>query len=334
MNPYGSYKALRGNAIAAMMSSIEIYNKPRLSYRSECFVMLLVNSWELILKAILSKKKERIFYPKERNMPYRSLDLYDAMSRCKSFFPSSIPYVAVSSNIERLVEFRNNAVHFYNEPNFEVLIYGLAQTSIVNFRDLVLSVFGLDIADEVNICLLPLAFGPPPDPIHFIKSDKEDRSQSVSEYIKIISETTEELERDSVDTGRFLTVYNVSLQSTKKITSADVIAGVQSGGVASGTILNRRIDPNKTHPLLQKHILDKIGATLKGLKFNQYSFQAIVWANDIKNKERFYWRDDAVNTSRYSNDIVAWLNQLSKSQIEDCIRRYKEHCRGQQNSKK
>lgn len=323
MNPFGSYKALRDNSIAAMMSAIEVYNKPKISYRSECFVILLTNAWELIFKAILSKKKQRIFYPKKRNEPYRSLDLYDAMAKAKSYFPTAIPHEPVASNIERLVEFRNNAVHFYNEPGFDVLIYGLSQTSIINFRELVLAIFDHDIADEINICLLPLSFGPPPDPIQFIQKTDPKRSQSVSEYIKLISETTEELEQKSIDTGRFLTVYNVSLQSTKKISSADVIAGVQSEHSTGSIILQRRVDPNKSHPLLQKNILTKVGSELKGVRFNQYTFQAIVWAKEIKEQDRYYWRDNAVNTSRYSSEIISWLNQLTKSEIEDCIERYK-----------
>jgi len=48
-----------------MLAAIEIYNKPQIEYRDECFLILLVNAWELLLKAILSKNKQSIFYFKK-----------------------------------------------------------------------------------------------------------------------------------------------------------------------------------------------------------------------------------------------------------------------------
>ncbi len=70
MNYCGSYRKLLGNAKSAMMADIEIYNKPIFQYRDECVVILLLNAWELVLKALLSKHKKSIFYPKEYKQPY------------------------------------------------------------------------------------------------------------------------------------------------------------------------------------------------------------------------------------------------------------------------
>lgn len=38
-------------SVAAMLSAIEIYNKPDFKYREETFAVLCINSWELLLKA-------------------------------------------------------------------------------------------------------------------------------------------------------------------------------------------------------------------------------------------------------------------------------------------
>ena len=43
------------------MAAIEIYNKPRIDYRDECFVILLLNAWELVWKAVISKNGNSIF---------------------------------------------------------------------------------------------------------------------------------------------------------------------------------------------------------------------------------------------------------------------------------
>ena len=58
MNYRGSYKKLLGNSRAALVAAIEIYNKPMFEYRDECTVILLLNAWELLTKAILSKEQD------------------------------------------------------------------------------------------------------------------------------------------------------------------------------------------------------------------------------------------------------------------------------------
>ena len=154
MNLTGSYRALCNNSKAAILAAIEIYNKPQIEYRDECFTILLVNAWELLLKAILSKHKQRIYYPKKRNEPYRTLSIQDAVLKAKNYFPTDISYEPVAQNINMLVTYRNNAIHFYNQKGFGVVIYGLAQTSIINFRDLMYSIFNINIANEMTMVVM------------------------------------------------------------------------------------------------------------------------------------------------------------------------------------
>jgi len=89
MNQYGSYNALLNNAISAILAAVEIYNKHRIFYRNKCFVVLLINSWELMLKAIISKIKISIYEPKKRNQPQRTLTLWQAIDTSKKLFPSA-----------------------------------------------------------------------------------------------------------------------------------------------------------------------------------------------------------------------------------------------------
>lgn len=50
-----------------MLAGIEIYNKPQTTYREQIVTVLIVNAWELILKATLRKAKKNIFYKKKRD---------------------------------------------------------------------------------------------------------------------------------------------------------------------------------------------------------------------------------------------------------------------------
>lgn len=326
MNVFGSYRTLLGNATSSMLAAIEIYNKPQFNYRSECFVILLLNAWELTFKAILSKNKIRIFEPKVRGKPYHTISLYTAMEKSKKYFPNEIPFQAVSENISRLVDYRNNAVHFYNEPGFESVIYGLSQTSIVNFRDIVYFIFEHDIANEVNLSLLPLSFSAPPDPISFIGSNVG-KKPAVLEFLSVISQTTKELEDNDIDTGRFLTIFEVHLQSTKKIKSADIIVGINGDDHESILLVSKKIDPNRSHPLLRKAILAEIGDNIRGQKFNGYVFDAIIFNYKIKDNDIYCWKNQNHNTYQYSPQLITFLRTLTSDQILESVRFYKEQKR-------
>lgn len=55
-------------SIAAMLSAIEIYNKPDFKYREDTFAVLCINAWELLLKAQvlhLSSNKLNAIYKTE-----------------------------------------------------------------------------------------------------------------------------------------------------------------------------------------------------------------------------------------------------------------------------
>ncbi|QYY34915.1 hypothetical protein K0V07_11440 [Ruficoccus sp. ZRK36] len=282
----------------------------------------------MAFKAILSKNKIRIFKPKERDRPYMTLGLLESVDEAKRHFPSGIEFKPVSENIGRLVDYRNNAVHFYNEAGFEALIYGLAQTSIVNYRDVISACFGRDIASEVNISLLPLSFGATPDPIQFLGStDNNNQKPAVSEFLKIISDTTAELEKGGFDTGRFLTVFQVNLQSTKKVQSADIVAGIKGDSSNGVLLVSKKIDPNKSHPLNRKKVLDKIDKDHRGAIFNERTFDALVWKHKLKDKGNLCWKNESIGTYQYSPEIVSVLKAYTKEQINNARLEYSDHQR-------
>lgn len=60
--------ALLEKSIACAVSAIEIYNKPDFKYREETFSILMINSWELVLKAKKIKDSNnniKVIYLKE-----------------------------------------------------------------------------------------------------------------------------------------------------------------------------------------------------------------------------------------------------------------------------
>lgn len=327
MNYRGSYKKLLGNAKAALMAAVEIYNKPVFQYRDECTVILLLNAWELALKALLSKKRKSIFYPKKRKQPYRTLSWKDALTRAKPFFPKNLSYLPIKRNLELLATYRDNAVHFYNAKDFGVLIYALAQTAIQNLRDFLAYAFDIRLEDEINWQLLPLGINPPVDVVAYIagKSASE-QTKPVRQFMAELARAVDEVEAAGQDTGRVLTVFKVKLESVKKIGDADVVVGVQKADGEDGPLaIVRTQDPNVTHPLRQKDIVSRIGGNLHGRKFTSYVFQAIVWKYGIKSQPQYCWQAKEGVLTRYSHDVVDFIKRLTPADLDAALKDYRAY---------
>lgn len=337
MNYRGSYRRLLDNATAAMVAAIEIYNKPRFDYRDECVVILLLNAWELILKATLSKHGTSIFYPKKRNCPYRTLAWQDALAQSERLFPKAIEALPVRGNLELLATYRDNAVHFYNAKDFRLVLYALAQTCVKNFRDFMESAFGQRLEDEINWQLLPLGIQPPIDVMTYLSGGRErssSRSPAVQQFLSHLARATDEVTNAGADGGRLMTIFTVKLESIKKAGDADVIVGIKKGAGSDGPLAVVKMqDPNITHPLRQKEIVDTI-KILHGKPFTTYSFQAIAWKHGLKDKRQYCWmaREKGILT-RYSIDAVSFIKSLSPADVDAALADYRTHQRAQANTK-
>jgi len=305
-----------------MVSAIEIYNKPRSEYRDETFSILLINAWELLLKAVLSKNGEVVFYRKKRHQPYRTLSWQDAFERAKSYFPREVDPIPVRRNLELITTYRDNAIHFYNEKELSALIWALAQTSILNYRDLLLNVFGINLASEVNWRIMPLGAREPIDPIQFIERTNQGHTKvrpALRQFVNEILTAARELKTGGADTGRFMTVFDIKLESVKKIGDADVVVGVTKAASEGGPlVVERTLDPNISHPLRQKEVLHRI-TILHGQPFTAHTFQAIVWKYGLKTDRRYCWRATEGVLTKYSNDIIPFIQRLTEADVKAAI---------------
>jgi hypothetical protein len=307
-----------------MVAAIEIYNKPRFEYRDECFVILLLNAWELLLKALLSKNRTSIYYPKKRNQPYRTLSCTDAFKKAEKLLPKALDPVAIGKNLDLLGTYRDNTVHFYNDAGFGTVIYGLAQTSIVNFKDVLQEAFAFDLGEEITWQLLPLGLRPPIDPIDYISkggTGKGKSSEAVVQFLAELARSTEEVRKAGADTGRLLTVFSVKLESTKKISDADITVGVEKATEGPLAIVKKQ-DPKITHPLRQKDILAEV-ITVSGVAFSSHVFNALVWKHKVKENPQFAWYFKQTNLTLYSRELVTWIKALSKADIEAALTDYR-----------
>jgi len=314
MNVKGSWRRLIANAMSAMLGAIEIYNKPRFAYRDEVFVILLINAWELLLKAAISKSGGRIYYPKRRGEAYRTLTCRDAFWRAanSSIWPKSIPAAGIEANIELLSLYRDQAIHFYNNRSFGSVIYSLSQTAIINFRDVAVAIFGRDISDEMGWRILPLSVSSAVDPVKFMSGEgsTSDQTKAVKDFLMLMQEKTGDLDASGIDTDRLCTIFDVSLNSVKKIDRADIVAGITTEDHTDAFIVQRRIDPNMTHPFRKKELMPKLVGIL-----TSYEFDAVVYMHKLKEEPKYCWRDDSTSLVKWSSETVKYLKSLTPKQI-------------------
>jgi hypothetical protein len=175
---------------------------------------------------------------------------------------------------------------------------------------------------------LPLGIEPPVDVIQYMSGSRgtAKTNSAVKHYLSELSAATTEIQEAGGDTGRLMTIFSVKLESTKKITDADVLAGVgqTTEGSIGPLVVTRTQDPNKTHPLRQTEILQAIDV-LHGKRFTSHLFQAVVWKHDLKSKPQFCWEAAEGNLTKYSRDVLTLIKRLSTADVEAALTDYRRH---------
>jgi len=159
------------------LAAVEIYNKPTFAYREEAFSILALNAWELLLKAKLlseasnsakalwvyehrqlaggGKSRKRYLKKNRAGNPY-TLGLGPVIVDLEAR-GTNVPQ-AVRSNLDALIEIRDNAVHFINaSPRLAKQVLEIGTAAVKNFIELGGSWFGLDLAGA-QIYLMPIGF--------------------------------------------------------------------------------------------------------------------------------------------------------------------------------
>ena len=121
------------NSIAAYFAAIEIHNKPNISYRYETTTLLMMNAWELVLKAYIKKFiKRKSIYTKDGHTISVDKAIEYVEEQVNAIEPKA--FTAVKENLFLLESYRNNIVHYYNEQ-LEPYIFMLTAKAALNYVD-------------------------------------------------------------------------------------------------------------------------------------------------------------------------------------------------------
>jgi hypothetical protein len=167
------------NAEAALISAIEIYNKPAFGYREETFAILAINAWELLLKAKVLEQHNNalsslhVYTTRALASGVQSKKKYVKMNRTGNKMTIGIDGCIdllvkkgvavpdpVRKNLEALTEIRDNAVHYINaSPQLAKQVLEVGTACLRNFIELGKLWLGLDLS-SYSLYLMPIGFLP------------------------------------------------------------------------------------------------------------------------------------------------------------------------------
>lgn len=333
--PYVSHKKLCDNSRAAMLAAIEIYNKPQTTYREQVVTVLVVNAWELILKAALRKAKKNVFYKKERGKDYRSFSLEHCIAEMdrSRLWPGPVDGDGVRANLHALTNYRNKIIHLYVSDNLDTILYMFLQQSIVNYRDFVLAIFGKDLADDITWTLLPLAASTPSDVVRSLRVDGDGGSaQVVEDFLRDLRRIIGEAEDLGADMGRIAVVQEINLNSGKKISRADLEVAINQG--AEARIVQRKVDPNETHPYSATQLIERANRARKGgRKLTIYDLTCMAWKYSLRENSKYAWRGNHNLSCVWSGDALSFLKNQSDEQYDQVRFEYQQHQRDKRRNK-
>lgn len=215
------------NSIAAYFAAIEIHNKPNITYRYESVTLLIMNAWELALKAYIRKFiKTRSIFEKDGRSITADKALAYVGEHCNNLNPKS--FTAISKNIEEIEKYRNSIAHFYCEP-LEPYIFMLVARSALNFVDFLKKYFSKDIMSEEGLFIMPLGFKLPFKPEEFLSNSAAKYAASLESqlFIKDIVNVIQELKEEGIEESIVLG-FDIYFESVKKANNSDILAAITS----------------------------------------------------------------------------------------------------------
>lgn len=207
------------NAEEAFISAIEIYNKPIMTYKFETSLILLINAWELLLKAIMVKINGS---PSIRNKKNYTIEFHEVLSKVFSLEENLIS-LPTKENLLILHEIRNNFIHFYQEK-YDTFMYSLTTKTIHEFISLATKFFEFEHQTLLNMQYTPLFFNITKTTIQ----ELQDMSNSKNFYIKSVADRIFNFANANNETDSVLFNIDYTLQSVKNLKNADILLGLDT----------------------------------------------------------------------------------------------------------
>lgn len=296
---------------SAIFSAVEIHNKPQFLYRYPTVSMLMINAWELLLKAFIYKfiGKSKIYEIDDKK---HTITFSNSLVLVRDFINTNEgkgSFNAVFANLDLIDQYRNTNVHYFEEE-LNPAIYMLLSRSVINYNNFLDKYFNKDITKESSLFILPIGFNIPFNPVDFLNKNYESvNNDFVSAIIKYIKELNDENIQDPILVG-----FDTLLTSVKNISNSDIIAAINQQD-------NRAIPVYKAYKLSNNPsapIIKGVEEILPELEYKQYVQKILEKDSTIKQNTVFHMvnkiiKDDSTLCK------VRYLNPNNKKSTKQCF---------------
>lgn len=270
------YQILVDKSVNACIAALEIYNKPDFRYREEAFSILMLNAWELVLKARVLKESGgkmrsiEVWEPRRKKDGSKSkrqqiklnrsgnpltIGINRAIELVRHYSTDKIDARCIE-NLHLLVEIRDSAIHFHNiSAGLGKRIQEVGSASIRNYVRAIEDWFKVDL-DKFNFYIMPLTFHSPSDVVESLRS--ENHPQAVKNLLERIAEA----ERDNPSDEE--AAYNVTMRVQLKFvrTSGEdaIRVRIARGDPKAIAVILSEADIRKTFPWTYAELASRLNA--------------------------------------------------------------------------
>lgn len=286
------HEKLVGRSLDAFTLALEVYNRPSLKNRVEAFTIMMVNAWELLLKAEVLKVDgyDKIFYDGEK-----SISISEALKRR---LQQKDP---VRINLETLIALRDQAVHLLI-PELQPQLSRLFQATVLNYQTRYRNEMGNAPLAGQSVGMLSLVVdGPEPDVAIIQKIYGKHAAKSVEKFIKSFDETSNEM-----NSNEFSIPVDYKLALVKREDESDLSLSVGDTGEGA-IIITKTKDPDVTHPYRTQEAINEINKRQDSVVIKSGAFYAVLAKHEIKKQKKSDMCFEIDGIPRYSEKFINWF---------------------------
>jgi hypothetical protein len=265
---------------AALLSAIEVYNRPTFAYREETFAILALNAWELLLKAKLlaehSNKTRclhvfesrvtkagtpstKLYLKRNRSGAPHTHSLWRTIAELENKTSARVDN-RIKSNLDALTEIRDNAVHFViASPKLAKQVLEVGTAAVRNFVELARQWFQHDLSGR-HFFLMPIGFVDAP-----VAASAVDLSKDESRLISYLAQLA------SAGAQGAASPFNVTLEvnlSFKRSTSAGALVVAITNEPGAPQVTLTEDDFKKVYKWTYRQLVDHLKKRYADFKLN------------------------------------------------------------------
>lgn len=213
----GKTKSILDASIDSALLAVEIYNKPRTTFRSEGFITMMIMAWTRLFHAYFNSTIGDRYYYKKKNKRYEIIDsekkAWELSTCIKEHGKLSS---GVESNLNFFIKLRNKIEHRHIEKReVDTLIFGECQSLLFNYESQLIDFFG-DSYSINEALVYSLQFSQ----IRTRQQDKANRSalsKDLADIVSFVEKYRNTLDDDTYNSPE----YSIKLIQIPKITNTN-----------------------------------------------------------------------------------------------------------------